>query len=53
MPTTVKNTALTQTQKRFIKSLSENPVKYLVIGGYAVKFHGHLRLTRNLDKHRR
>lgn len=35
--------------KEFIKLLNENNVKYLVIGGYAVAFHGHPRYTKDLD----
>jgi hypothetical protein len=46
---TVKNTSFNNVQKRFLKSLSVNCVKYLVVGGYAVGFHGHPRLTRDLD----
>ncbi len=33
----------------FIKLLNENKVKYLVVGGYAVAFHGHPRYTKDLD----
>ncbi len=40
---------LNQDFKEFIKSLNENDVKYLVIGGYAVAFHGHPRYTKDLD----
>jgi hypothetical protein len=35
--------------KEFIKLLNENNVKYLVVGGYAVAFHGHPRYTKDLD----
>lgn len=35
--------------KEFIKSLNDNSVQYLVIGGYAVAFHGHPRYTKDLD----
>jgi len=35
--------------KEFIELLDENSVKYLVVGGYAVAFHGHPRYTKNLD----
>ncbi len=35
--------------KEFIKSLNEHKVRYLVIGGYAVAFHGHPRYTKDLD----
>lgn len=40
---------LNQDFKEFIQSLNENKVKYLVIGGYAVAFHGHPRYTKDLD----
>lgn len=29
--------------------LEEHPVEYMVVGGYAVAFHGHPRFTKNLD----
>ena len=35
--------------KEFIKLLSKNKVKYLIVGGYAVAFHGHPRYTKDLD----
>jgi hypothetical protein len=35
--------------KEFIESLNANHVRYLVIGGYAVAFHGHPRYTKDLD----
>jgi predicted nucleotidyltransferase len=35
--------------KEFIQSLNDNSVRYLVIGGYAVAFHGHPRYTKDLD----
>jgi len=35
--------------KEFIELLNENEVKYLVIGGYAVNFHGYPRYTRDID----
>jgi len=40
---------LNQDFKEFIKSLNDNGVQYLVIGGYAVAFHGHPRYTKDLD----
>ena len=40
---------LTQDFKEFIKSLNENDVRYLIVGGYAVSFHGHPRYTKDLD----
>jgi hypothetical protein len=35
--------------KEFIELLNENKVGYLVVGGYAVAFHGHPRYTKDLD----
>ena len=35
--------------KEFIESLNANKVRYLVVGGYAVAFHGHPRYTKDLD----
>lgn len=35
--------------KEFIRSLNENSVRYLVVGGYAVALHGHPRYTKDLD----
>jgi hypothetical protein len=35
--------------KEFIQSLNKNNVRYLVVGGYAVAFHGHPRYTKDLD----
>jgi predicted nucleotidyltransferase len=35
--------------KEFIQSLNDNHVRYLVIGGYAVAFHGHPRYTKDID----
>lgn len=33
----------------FIALLNENNVRYLIVGGYAVAFHGHPRYTKDLD----
>jgi hypothetical protein len=33
----------------FIQLLNSNNVKYLIIGGYAVAFHGHPRYTKDID----
>ncbi|MCC2669638.1 MAG: hypothetical protein K0Q72_2109 [Armatimonadetes bacterium] len=33
----------------FIGSLEDNGVRYLVVGGYAVAFHGHPRYTKDID----
>lgn len=35
--------------REFIQSLNDNEVRYLVIGGHAVAFHGHPRYTKDLD----
>jgi hypothetical protein len=35
--------------KELLKSLSSNSVEYLLIGGYAVGIHGHIRATNALD----
>jgi predicted nucleotidyltransferase len=35
--------------KEFLKLLNENGVKYLLIGGYAVGYHGYPRATNDLD----
>jgi hypothetical protein len=40
---------LNQDFKEFIQSLNENNVRYLIIGGYAVAYHGHPHYTKDLD----
>ncbi|MBM3150621.1 MAG: hypothetical protein FJZ96_00205 [Chloroflexi bacterium] len=40
---------LNQDFKEFIQSLNDNGVRYLVIGGFAVAFHGHPRYTKDMD----
>lgn len=35
--------------KEFIQSLSDNDVRYLVVGGYAVALHGYPRYTKDID----
>ena len=35
--------------KEFVKSLNDNGVRYLVVGGYAVALHGHPRYTKDID----
>ncbi len=35
--------------KEFIQSLNDSRVRYLVVGGYAVAFHGHPRYTKDID----
>lgn len=41
--------ALTRDFKEFIALLNDNDVRYLIVGGYAVAFHGHPRYTKDLD----
>jgi hypothetical protein len=40
--------ALARDFKEFLKSLNSNSVEYLLIGGYAVGIHGHIRATNDL-----
>lgn len=40
---------LNQDFKEFAASCNANGVRYLVVGGYAVAFHGHPRYTKDLD----
>jgi predicted nucleotidyltransferase len=35
--------------KEFVQSLNDNAVRFLIVGGYAVAFHGHPRFTKDLD----
>ncbi len=35
--------------KEFIRLLNENDVKYLVVGGFAVAYHGYPRYTKDID----
>ena len=35
--------------KEFFESLNDNNVHYLVVGGYAVAFHGYPRFTKDID----
>ena len=39
---------LNQDFKEFIKSLNDNNVRYLVVGGYAVALHGYPRYTKDM-----
>jgi len=41
--------ALARDFKEFLKSLNSNRVECLLIGGYAVGIHGHIRATNDLD----
>jgi predicted nucleotidyltransferase len=45
----VGDTVLNQDFREFIQSLNDNGVRYLVIGGYAVAFHGYPRYTKDMD----
>ena len=40
---------LDQDFREFIELLNKNEVRYLVVGGYAVGFHGYPRYTKDLD----
>lgn len=40
---------LNQDFKEFIRSLNDNQVHYLVVGGYAVALHGYPRYTKDID----
>ena len=40
---------LDQNFKEFIQLLNVNRVQYLVVGGYAVAFHGYVRYTGDID----
>lgn len=40
---------LNQDFREFIQSLNDNQVHYLVVGGYAVAFHGHPRYIKDID----
>src|ERR1035441_9948564 len=35
--------------KEFLELLNKNKVKYLVVGGYAIAFHGYPRYTKDID----
>lgn len=40
---------LTPDLKEFFQLLNDNEVRYLIVGGYAVAFHGHPRYTKDID----
>ncbi len=46
---TRKNLSLDPDFKEFIKSLNFEGVRYLLLGGYAVNYHGHHRFTGDID----
>ena len=41
--------SLTPEFQAFLSLLNENRVRFLVVGGYAVGFHGHVRYTKDID----
>lgn len=41
--------ALNDEFKEFLKLLNDNQVVYLIVGGYAVGFHGYPRFTEDID----
>jgi hypothetical protein len=43
------NMVLNKDFREFLQSLNSNKVKYLIVGGYAVAFHGYPRYTKDLD----
>lgn len=43
------NMVLNQDFSEFIQLLNAHNVRYMVVGGYAVAFHGHPRYTKDLD----
>jgi len=42
-------TALPKDFKEFIELLNKNTVRYIIIGGYAVVYHGYVRSTNDID----
>jgi hypothetical protein len=40
---------INQNFKEFIELLNKNDVKYLVVGGNALAFHGYPRFTKDID----
>lgn len=40
---------ISQDFKQLLQSLNENKVKYLIVGGYAVAFHGYPHYTKDID----
>ncbi|MEQ9105000.1 MAG: hypothetical protein RIE53_09890 [Rhodothermales bacterium] len=47
--TTVGKMNLSPDFKEFIALLTSHEVRFLVVGGYAVAFHGHPRYTKDID----
>ena len=40
---------LSSYQLQFLRRISQDAVLYLIVGGYAVRYHGYLRPTKDLD----
>ncbi len=40
---------LNRDYKEFVQLLNENKVRYLIVGGYAVAYHGYPRYTKDID----
>src|SRR5262245_51853171 len=40
---------LSDTQRRLLKEFGRRGVRFIVIGGYAIRFYGHLRPAHDLD----
>ena len=49
MNTTCGGTAINRDFREFIQSLNGHDVRYLVVDGYAVAYHGHPRYTKDMD----
>jgi hypothetical protein len=49
MNTTSGGSVLSQDFSEFLKLLNDSQAHYLLVGGYAVAFHGHPRYTKDLD----
>jgi hypothetical protein len=43
------NSMINKDFKEFIELLNKNNVRYLVVGGYALAFHGYPRYTKDID----
>lgn len=47
--TTIGNMVLDENFKEFLRLLNANDVKYLVVGDFAVAYHGYPRYTKDID----
>ncbi len=45
----MRTLSLDQLQKGFLQDLMQGSVRFIVVGGVAVNFHGHQRSTKDLD----